>query len=404
MVRDRRDGTYPDPPMERFRLQIPFNRPYATGREFENIAAAISGLQLSGNGPFGRRCTEWLAERFEVQAVFLTPSCTAALELAALAAGIATGDEVIMPSYTFASTATSVVLRGATPVFVDIDPETLTIDASLAEAAITERTRAIVAVTYAGVAPDLAELETIACRNNVLLIEDAAQGFDAKFRDRPVGSIGSLGALSFHETKNVTCGEGGALLLRGDEFVARVEMMQEKGTDRARLFRGETDKYTWREIGSSFLLSEVNAAFLWAQLQSSEQIQSARHTVWDAYHRGFAELEADALVRRPIVPADRSHNAHLYYLLLPDEQSRDELIAYLRERGIVALFHYVPLHSSPAGLRFGRREGSLPVTDAISGRLVRLPLWVGMDDAIVQAVVAATNEGIRHIAPVEARV
>jgi dTDP-4-amino-4,6-dideoxygalactose transaminase len=336
--------------------------------------------------------------------VFLTPSCTAALELAVLAAGIAAGDEVIMPSYTFASTATSVVLRGATPVFVDVEPDTLTLDPARAEAAITERTRAIMAVTYAGVAPDLAELASICERNDLLLIEDAAQGFDATYQSRPVGSIGSFGALSFHETKNVTCGEGGALVLRDEEFVSRVEMMQEKGTDRARMFRGETDKYTWRETGSSFLLSEINAAFLWAQLEASQQIQAARHAVWDAYHEGFAGLEADALVRRPIVPADRSHNAHLYYLLLPDERRRDELIAYLRERGIVALFHYVPLHSSPAGLRFGRTSGSLDVTDAVSRRLVRLPLWVGMDDQTVDAVVNATSDGIRRIAGVEARV
>jgi dTDP-4-amino-4,6-dideoxygalactose transaminase len=261
-----------------------------------------------------------------------------------------------------------------------------------------------VAVTYAGVAPDLLRLQEVAERYGLVLIEDAAQGFGATYQGRAVGSFGSFGALSFHETKNVTCGEGGALLLSDGESVSRVEMMQEKGTDRARVFRGEADKYTWRETGSSFLLSEVNAAFLWAQLESSDDIQAARHDVWQAYHDAFAELEDEGLVRRPIVPADRSHNAHLYYLLLPDEASRDALIAHLRSHGIVALFHYVPLHSSPAGLRFARTQGPISTTDDVSSRLVRLPLWVGMDDATVAAVTSATVDGVRHAARHGARV
>ena len=380
--------------MERFRLDIPFNRPYATGRESEYIAEAIAGLQLSGNGPFGRRCADWLREQHDVERVFLTPSCTAALELAALAAGIAPEDEVIMPSFTFSSTATAITLRGAKPVFVDIDRETLTLDVDEAKAAITDRTRAIVAVTYAGIAPDLTALDALTRNHDLLLIEDAAQGLGATFRGRPVGSFGAFGALSFHETKNVTCGEGGALLLRDQAFIEKVEVMQEKGTDRAKLFRGETDRYTWRDTGSSYLLSEISAAFLWAQLEAFGEIRAARAAVWQAYHDGFVGLEAEGLVERPVVPPDRTHNAHMYYLLLPDEEARDDLIAYLRTRGIVALFHYVPLHSSPAGRRLARTHGPMLITDEVSARLLRLPLWVGMQTKTVANVIEAVWDGV----------
>ena len=381
--------------MTRFHLDIPFNRPHATGREFDYIQEAIQGLHLSGNGPFGARCEAWLEERTHARSAMLTPSCTAALELAALLAGIESGDEVIMPSFTFSSTATAFVLRGATPVFVDIREDTLNIDETLVEGAVTARTRAVVPVHYAGVGAELDPLRSIAEQHGLVLIEDAAQAVGSTYRGRPLGGDGDYAALSFHETKNVMCGEGGALLVNVPDAVSRAEIMREKGTDRARVFRGEIDKYTWRDVGSSFLLSEVNAAFLWAQLESADEITAARRIVWSAYHAGFAGLEEDELARRPVVPEHCAHNAHLYYLLLPDLATRDRLIEALRREGIAALFHYVPLHTSEAGRRFGRAYGELPVTDSASQRVLRLPLWVGLGEAEVERVVDAVTDALR---------
>ena len=372
--------------MQRFHVDIPFNRPHTAGREFEYIAQAIDGLQLSGNGPFGARCEDWLENRTGAHRALLTPSCTAALELAALLAGIQAGDEVIMPSFTFSSTATAFVLRGATPVFVDIREDTLNIDEQLVEDAVTERTRAIVPVHYAGVPAELDALRIIADLHGLLLIEDAAQAIGSTYRGRPVGVDCEFSALSFHETKNVMCGEGGALLLNSASDVERAEVMREKGTDRARLFRGEVDKYTWRDVGSSFLLSEINAAFLWAQLEAADEILAARMAIWKSYDRAFADLDAAGLVRRPIVPGHCTHNAHLYHLLLVDEISRDRLIESLRSESIAALFHYLPLHSSTAGRRYGRASGELARTTAASERVLRLPLWVGMGDVEIERV------------------
>jgi dTDP-4-amino-4,6-dideoxygalactose transaminase len=388
--------------MERFHVDIPFNRPYAAGREFEYIAQAIDGLQLSGNGPFGRRCEEWLARTTGASRALLTPSCTAALELAVLLAEIGEGDEVIMPSFTFSSTATAFVLRGAVPVFVDIRADTLNIDERLVEAAVTERTRAIAPVHYAGVPAELDDLRAVADRYGLVLVEDAAQAIGSTNRGRRVGVDCEYSALSFHETKNVMCGEGGALLLNSPAHVERAEIIREKGTDRARLFRGEVDKYSWRDVGSSYLLSEINAAFLWAQLEATDEINAARMAIWTAYDAAFAALESEGLLRRPVVPEHCTHNAHMYYLLLRDVDSRDWMIEQLRDQSIAALFHYVPLHSSAAGRRFGRAHGDLSNTVSAGERVLRLPLWVGMGDTEIERVVDAVAYAARHAQPREA--
>ena len=343
---------------------IPFNRPFATGDEFDLIREAIDNMHISGNGPFGRRCEQWLSERIGSASVHMTPSCTSALEMAALLAGIGPGDEVLMPSFTFVSTANAFVLRGATPVFVDIRHDTLNIDEALLEGAITDRTKAIVPVHYAGVACDMDAIVALADRRGLVVIEDAAHALLASYRDQPLGGIGQLGTLSFHETKNVSCGEGGALLVNNPSLVERAEVVQEKGTNRARFHRGEVDKYTWTDVGSSFLLSDVNAAFLCAQLGRADWMTAQRMELWDAYHAGFVELEAAGMVRRPIVPEGARHNAHLYYLLIETAADRDRLIEVLDSRGIRAVFHYVPLHSSSAGLELAApaQRWTLPMT------------------------------------------
>ena len=369
---------------------IPFNVPYTTGREAGYIADAVAAGYLSGNGAFGRRCEEWLEARIGSTHVLLTPSCTAALELSAILLELEPGDEVIMPSFTFVSTANAFVLRGAVPVFVDVRPDTLTIDADAARAAITERTRALVPVHYAGVGCDMDELLAL----GVPVVEDAAQGILASESGHPLGSRGALAALSFHETKNVHCGEGGALLVNDSAFVERAEIVQEKGTNRRRFFRGQVDKYSWVDVGSSFLLSELNAAFLWAQLEQADEIATRRLAVWDRYHEAFEPLESRGLLRRPVVPQSRVQNAHMYYVLLPDEQARDGFIAELAAKGVHSVFHYVPLHSSEAGRRYGRASGSLAVTDDASGRLARLPLWVGMPDDAVQTVIDVVTAAV----------
>lgn len=373
---------------------ITFNKPYATGREFGYIQQAIENRHLSGNGPFDRRCGQWLEERIGSRRAFLTSSGTSALEMATVLAGLGPGDEVIMPSFTFVTSASAVALRGAVPVFVDVRPDTLNLDERAVADALTERTRSIMPVHYAGVACDMDALVPLATERDLVLIEDAAHGIMSRYRARPLGSFGQLGCLSFHETKNVTCGEGGALLVNEDEMVARAEVVQEKGTNRSRFFRGEVDRYTWVELGSSFLTSEINAAFLWAQLEEADAITAARMRVWQAYHERLAPLEDAGRLRRPVVPPEAAHNAHMYYVLLPDRARRDGLIADLLDRGVQAVFHYIPLHSSPAGRRYGRTHGSLAVTDDVSARLVRLPLWASMGDEEVQRVAGAVEEAL----------
>jgi dTDP-4-amino-4,6-dideoxygalactose transaminase len=379
-------------------MDIPFNRPAVVGRELDNIVQAIGDRHFSGDGSFTRRCHEWLERETGTTKALLTHSCTAALEMAAILADLAPGDEVILPSFTFVSTANAVALRGAVPVFVDIRHDTLNLDESRVEDAITDRTRAIMVVHYAGVACAMDEFEAIARRHELLLIEDAAQGLLSKYKGRPLGSIGAFGTISFHETKNIISGEGGALLVNDARFVPRAEIIREKGTNRSSFFRGQVDKYTWVDIGSSYLPSEIIAAFLHAQLEDARVLTEDRRRAWNRYHDAFAGLERDGKVRRPIVPPECEHNAHLYYLLLPDLSARTRFISRLKERGIAALFHYVPLHDSPAGRRFGRSHGSLAVTSDASDRLVRLPLWAGLDDRTIDTVVECVHDELSSAA------
>lgn len=371
-------------------MKIPFNRPHATGKEIEYIQEAIAGGHLSGNGPFTKRCEAWLESFLGAPKALLTHSCTAALEMAAILLDIQPGDEVIMPSYTFVSTANAFVLRGGVPVFVDIRPDTLNLDERLVESAITPRTRAIVAVHYAGVACDMDTLTEIANRHRLALVEDAAQALNAFYKGKPLGSFGALAAFSFHETKNIISGEGGALVINDPTLVERAEIIREKGTDRSRFFRGEVDKYTWVDVGSSYLPSEIIAAFLWAQLEHIEGITHARLNLWRRYHQTLAPLAEQQVLYRPAPPDYAQHNAHLYYLLATDGSQRDACLRYLKDRGALAVFHYVPLHSSPAGQRWGRTAGELPVTDDVSSRLLRLPLWFGLEEEETQGIVLRT--------------
>lgn len=371
---------------------IPFNKPHLVGTETTYIEQAVGEGWLASGGGFTQRCESWLRERTGCEQALLTHSCTAALEAAALLCEIGPGDEVVMPSFTFVTTASAFALRGARPVFVDIEPGTLTIDPERAAAAITPATRAIVPVHYAGVACDMDAIGTLSERHGLRVIEDAAQGLMASHKGKALGSIGSLGAISFHETKNVTCGEGGALLVNDPALRERAEILWDKGTDRRRFDRGEVDRYSWVGLGSSFGVSEVTAAFLWAQLERAEEITSRRRAIWARYHEAFAPLEEAGIARRPIVPAGREHNAHMYYLLLADRGARDGLISGLAARDILAVFHYVPLHSSPAGQAYGRVHGELTNTDELSSRLVRLPLWAAMDERSPERVIEAVLE------------
>ncbi len=360
---------------------IPFNKPHMTGRELWYIAQAHTNGHLAGDGMFTKKCHAWLEARTGTRKALLTHSCTAALEMAAILADIQPGDEVIMPSYTFVSTANAFVLRGGVPVFVDIRPDTLNIDETKIEAAITPRTKAIAPVHYAGVACEMDAIMDIAQRHNLLVIEDAAQAVMSTYKGKTLGTIGHLGAYSFHETKNIISGEGGALLVNEERFAERAEIIREKGTNRSQFFRGQVDKYTWVDVGSSYLPGEVIAAFLWAQMEEAESITRNRLDIWHRYHQAFAGLEETGKLRRPIIPDGSQHNAHMYYILLESLEKRTEVIAHLKEKNVNAVFHYVPLHSSPAGKKYARSNGELRHTNNLSDRLLRLPLWVDMDDA-----------------------
>lgn len=378
------------------KMQIPFNWPYMTGKELTYIAEAHFNGKLAGDGPFTKKCHQWLESQTSTNKALLTHSCTAALEMSALLLDLKPGDEIIMPSYTFVSTANAFVLRGAVPVFVDIRPDTLNIDETKIEEAITSRTRAIVSVHYAGVGCEMDTILEIAKQHGLAVIEDAAQGVMARYKGKPLGAIGALGAYSFHETKNVISGEGGALLINDVSFAERAEIIREKGTDRSRFFRGAVDKYTWQDVGSSYLPGELIAAFLWAQLEEAESITKRRLALWDQYHATFLCAEENCLLRRPIVPSECEHNAHMYYVLLPDEGKRHRVMEQLRIQGINAIFHYIPLHSSPAGKRFGRICGALDVTDSVSSRILRLPLWVGMTSNQVEQVTGSLVKCLRE--------
>ncbi len=374
-------------------MKVPFNKPYMTGKELFYIAEAHFNGMLAGDGPFTKKCHRWLEEETGAKKALLTHSCTAALEMAAILADIQPGDEVIMPSYTFVSTANAFVLRGGVPVFVDIRPDTLNIDETLIEAAITPRTKAIVPVHYAGVACEMDTIMDIARRHNLLVIEDAAQGVFSTYKGKTLGTIGHLGAYSFHETKNVISGEGGALLINDERFVERAEIIREKGTNRSQFFRGQVDKYTWVDVGSSYLPGEVIAAFLWAQLEDAGNITARRLAIWDQYHRGLHALERQGRLRRPIVPAECRQNAHMYYILLDSLEARTRLIEDMRREEIYPVFHYVPLHSSPAGRKYGRTHGELPVTEDLSDRLLRLPMWTGLEPQVEQ-VLSVVFDGV----------
>ena len=378
---------------------VPFNWPHMTGKELYYIAEAHFRGSLAGDGPFTRRCHKWLEEQTGCCKALLTHSCTAALEMSALLLGIVPGDEIIMPSYTFVSTANAFVLRGGVPVFVDVRDDTLNIDERLIEAAITPRTRAIAVVHYAGVACEMDTIMATATRHGLKVVEDAAQGVMARYRGRALGSIGHLGAYSFHETKNVISGEGGALLVNDPGLAQRAEIIREKGTNRSQFFRGEVDKYTWQDVGSSFLPGEIIAAFLWAQLEEAESITRRRLALWQAYHQLLAPLEAQGTLRRPIVAEGCEANAHMYYVLLAPGFDRRSILDEFRRSDITAVFHYVPLHSSPAGRRFGRAHGMLSVTEDIAGKLVRLPLWNGLTEQDQVRVVETLARALAHSFP-----
>lgn len=363
-----------------------------TGKELWYISQAHAKGHLAGDGSFSKRCSGWLERRTGAHKAMLTHSCTAALEMAAILANLKPGDEIIMPSYTFVSTANAFVLRGAVPVFVDIRPDTMNIDESLIEAAITDKTRAIVPVHYAGVGCEMDAIMALADKHGLMVMEDAAQGVMATYKGQPLGSIGQLAALSFHETKNIIAGEGGALLVNDSRFSERAEIIREKGTNRSQFFRGQVDKYSWVDVGSSYLPGEIIAAFLWAQMEEADNITRQRLSLWNTYHQWFAEPEKAGKIRRPVIPGNCGHNAHMYYLLLPDLDRRTAFIEKLRRADIHPVFHYIPLHSSPAGRRYARAHGQLKVTDEMSDRLVRLPLWSGLEEhqtEVIQHILAA---------------
>lgn len=367
---------------------VPFSRPSLAGSEGAYIERAIGSGLVSG-GEFTRCCEAWLEQRTGARRALLSHSGTGALEAAMMLARLEPGDEVVMPSFAYPTMATAALREGATPVFVDVDEETLNLDPAAVREAIGPRTRAIVAVHYGGVACAMDELLALASAAEAVLVEDAAHCLLAEYRGQALGGIGDLGSYSFHHTKNVTCGEGGALLVNRPELRERAEVVWEKGTDRRRFERGEVDRYTWVDVGSSFSASELSAAFLWGQLEIAEQVTARRRTIWQRYHESFAKLEEDGLARRPVVPEGCLHNGHLYYLLLPGPQERDAFIAELRRQGIATAFHYVPLHDSPAGRAHGRVAGEMVNTESLSGRLVRLPLFADLDDDSVERTIAA---------------
>lgn len=369
-------------------MKIPFNKPHMTGKEHVYITEAYTNGMLAGDGPFTKQCHEWLEKNTGAKKALLTHSCTAALEMSAILLDIEPGDEVIMPSYTFVSTANAFALRGAVPVFVDIRPDTLNLDEKLIEGAITSKTKAIVPVHYAGVACEMDAIMAIANKHHLAVVEDAAQGLMSSYKGRPLGSIGNMGTFSFHETKNIISGEGGALLVNDPKLVTQAEIIREKGTDRSRFFRGAVDKYTWQSIGSSFLPGELIAAFLWAQLEDAKSITEKRLAIWHEYHQMLGPLESKGILRRPIIPEDCQQNGHLYYILLNPKIDRQKVLAEFKDAQIMAPFHYIPLHSSPAGMQLGRAHGSMEVTDAISEQLLRLPLWYSISKEEQERVVA----------------
>lgn len=374
---------------------IRFNVPPYVGKETEYMKAAIGSHKICGDGEFTKRCNAWIEEHTGTAKALLTTSGTQALEMAALLSDIQPGDEVILPSYTFVSTANAFVLRGAKLVFVDIRPDTMNIDEKLIEDAITDKTRAIVPVHYAGVGCEMDTIMDIAKRHNLVVVEDAAQGVNAFYKGRALGSIGDYGCFSFHETKNYSMGEGGAILINRPEQIEDAEIIREKGTDRSRFFRGQVDKYTWVNIGSSFLPSDINAAYLMAQLEMADEINENRLQSWTRYNEGLQDLAQEGVIELPYIPEECAHNAHMFYIKTKDMEERKALISYLKERDIAAVFHYVPLHSAPAGLRFGRFHGEDRYTTKESERLLRLPMYYNLSESDQQKVIDAVH-GFYH--------
>jgi dTDP-4-amino-4,6-dideoxygalactose transaminase len=370
---------------------VPFNRPFLAGPELRYVEESLRSGHMSGDGPFTKRCHALLEQVLDVPKALLTTSCTHALEMTALLLDFSAGDEVILPSFTFVSTVNAFALRGARPVFADIRPDTLNIDESRIEALITKRTKAIVCVHYAGVGCEMDAIRDIAARHDIPVIEDNAHGLFGEYKGKPLGTFGAMATQSFHETKNFTCGEGGALLINDPRLVERAEIIREKGTDRSRFFRGQVDKYTWVDLGSSYLMADALAAYLLAQLEMREEIQRTRERIWNAYHARLGEWAEKNGVGIPYVPEHCRQPFHMFYLLLPDLKTRQALIAHMREHRILAVFHYLPLHLSEMGMRFGGKAGDCPVTEDVSDRLLRLPFYNAMSDDEQARVVAAVR-------------
>lgn len=378
-------------------IKVPFNLPHIGKEELSNIRKAHALGQLSGDGYFTKACTSWIEKKLKAKKILLTHSCTAALEMMAILANLGKGDEVIMPSFTFVSTANAFVLRGATPVFVDIRKDTLNINDGLIENAVTKKTKAIVAVHYAGVTCAMDEITKIAKKYNLLVLEDAAQSFLGKYKNQYSGTIGDLGAFSFHETKNIISGEGGALIINNPQFIERAKIVIEKGTDRSKFFRGEVGKYTWVDIGSSYLPGELVAAFLLAQLKKSQRINNKRIKIWNYYYKNLADLEKKGLIKCPVIPDKVDHTGSIFYILTKTSTTRPKLIEYLRKKSIWTVFHYIPLHSSPAGLKYAKFVGSMKVTNDYSARLIRLPLFYDMTISQADYVVREIKNFYKNI-------
>lgn len=370
---------------------INFNIPPVTGNEMRYMQQAIDSNKICGDGQFTKKCNTWLEERFHAQKVLLTTSGTTALDMAALLCDLQPGDEVILPSFTFSSTATAFVLAGAKLVFVDVRPDTMNIDETKIEAAITDKTRVIVPVHYAGVACEMDTIMDIARRHNLKVVEDAAQGVMSTYKGRALGTIGDFGCYSFHETKNYSMGEGGALVINDPAYNERAEILREKGTNRSKFFRGQVDKYTWVDFGDSYLPSELNAAYLWAQLEMADEINNDRLATWNFYHQEFTSLEKSGIIELPTIPEGCEHNAHMFYIKCRNLEERTEFIQFMKAQGVMTVFHYVPLHSAPAGLKFGRFCGDDVYTTIESNRLVRLPMYYGLDDAKRRIVAEAVK-------------
>jgi len=378
----------PPAPEATMESNTPFNKPFVVGKELYYMAQTVQKGHLAGDGDFTKMCNSWMETKFEASKVLLTHSCTAALEMAALLTGVGPGDEVIMPSFTFVSTANAFVLRGATIRFVDIRPDTLNLDEEQIEQALTTRTKVIVPVHYAGVACQMDRIMAIANRHGLLVVEDAAQGVNATFDGRYLGTLGHLGCYSFHETKNFISGEGGALVINDARFMERAEIIREKGTNRSKFLRGEVDKYTWVDLGSSYLPSELIAAFLYAQLEQADEITARRHLIHARYAAALAPLEEAGILRLPFTPKGCAHNAHMFYIIVESEDVRTRLLAYLKQKEIHAVFHYVPLHSAPMGLQYGYGENELPVTSDVASRLIRLPCYFELGQETQARIVA----------------